>query len=458
MRRTILCIAAMLAMSTAVMAAGEAPEPKSHADHVMAATKSQALEDKNQQPEVLSLSLSEAQDFAVKQNRSLKNASLAVQEAYAARWQTIAAMLPQVDGSYTYSNYCGYKATLSMGGVETTINMPNVGALGLTASMGINGQAIVGALLNNIAIDMKKLSLEKSETQLRGSVRGSYVSVLALQSISNLLDSSLMNIQDIENFTQKAVDAGAAEQTKADQIRVRVNALKNNINAQQRAIELATNSLKVLLDVPAETQLVLEESLDAVLSPEYVLQLLSENFAIENNLTYQMTKKQVELAKRNVHMAGWAYGPTLSLAYNLTDQHYYGDGGMRMTPPNVVQISVRMPLWSSGKRAAGVVEKKIALEEAKNTLSETTDNLAIQYRQLCFNLTNAYETYLNEKENIEVSQRVFASATNKYRYGASSNLELTNASNDLITAQSNYVQSILSLVNAQVELEEFLNN
>jgi len=284
------------------------------------------------------------------------------------------------------------------------------------------------------------------------------VSVLALQSISNLLDSSLMNIQDIENFTQKAVDAGAAEQTKADQIRVRVNALKNNINAQQRAIELATNSLKVLLDVPAETQLVLEDSLDAVLSPEYVLQLLSENFAIENNLTYQMTKKQVELAKRNVHMAGWAYGPTLSLAYNLTDQHYYGDGGMRMTPPNVVQISVRMPLWSSGKRAAGVVEKKIALEEAKNTLSETTDNLAIQYRQLCFNLTNAYETYLNEKENIEVSQRVFASATNKYRYGASSNLELTNASNDLITAQSNYVQSILSLVNAQVELEEFLNN
>ena len=162
MRRTILCIAAMLAMSTAVMAAGEAPEPKSHADHVMAATKSQALGYKSQQPEVLSLSLSEAQDFAVKQNRSLKNASLAVQEAYAARWQTIAAMLPQVDGSYTYSNYCGYKATLSMGGLETTINMPNVGAFGVTASIGINGQGVVGVLLNNIAIQMKKIALENS--------------------------------------------------------------------------------------------------------------------------------------------------------------------------------------------------------------------------------------------------------------------------------------------------------
>ena len=425
-------------------------------DHVMAAAK--ASKSDSQTPKSLSLSLQEAQDYAVKQNRSLRNSSLAVQEAYAQRWQTIASMLPQVDGSYSYSNYCGYSATMTMMGNEMKIDMPNVGAWGVTASLGINGQGIVGVLLNNIAIDMKKIALEQSETQLRGSVMSSYVSVLALQSIAGLLDSSLVNIQDLEKITQYAVEAGAAEQTTADQIRVRVNTLKNSINAQKRSIELATNSLKVLLDVPAETELTLTDSIEGVLTPESILNLLGENFVIENNLNYQLLQKQVELAKKNVHMAGWAYGPTLSVGYNYIDQHYYGEGGMRMTPPNTVQVSVRMPLWSSGKRAAGVVEKKIALEEAKNTLSETTDNLAIQYRQLCYNLTNAYETYTNEKDNIDVAQRVFASATNKYKYGASSNMELTNASNDLINAQSSYVQAILSLVNAQVELQKFLNN
>lgn len=427
-------------------------------DHVMAATHGATKKAEDAAPKVLSVSLSEAQDYAVKQNRSLRNASLAVQEAYAARWQTIAAMLPQVDGSYSYSDYLGYSASMNTAMGSFNINMPNVGALGVTASVGLSGQAIVGVLLNNIAIDMKKLSLEKSESELRGSVMGSYVSVLALQSISNLLDSSLINIQELESITQNAVTAGAAEQTAADQIRVRVNTIKNSINAQKRNIELATSSLKVLLDVPVETELVLTEELDAVLSPDRVVTLLGENFAIENNLNYQLLTKQVDLAKKNVHMAGWAYGPTLGLAYNYTNQQYYGEGGMRMTPPNVIQVSVRMPLWSSGKRAAGVVEKKIALEEAKNTLSETTENLEIQYHQLCFNLTNAYETYLNEKENIDVAQRVFASATNKYKYGASSNMELTNASNDLISAQSNYIQAVLSLVNAQVELEKFLNN
>lgn len=425
-------------------------------DRVLAAAKDG--EARKDVPAVLELSLQDAQNYAATQNRSLKNASLAVQEAYAQRWQTIAAMLPQVDGSYSYSNYLGYSATMATAMGEFKIDMPNVGALGLTASVGLNGQGIVGVVLNNLAIDMKKIALEKSESELRGSVMSSYVSVLALQSISNLLDSSLLNIQELEAITQNAVNAGAAEQTSADQIRVRVNTLKNSINSQKRNIELATNSLKVLLDVPVETELVLTEDLDAILSPERVLNLLAENFNIENNLNYQLLQKQTELAKANVHMAGWAYGPTISLGYNYTNQTYYGEGGMRMTPPNTVQVSVRMPLWSSGKRAAGVIEKKIAYEEAKNTLSETTDNLAIQYSQLCFNLTNAYETYTNEKENIEVSQRVFASATNKYKYGASSNMELTNASNDLISAQSAYVQAILSLVNAQVELEKFLNN
>lgn len=424
-------------------------------DHVIAATKPAAA---RQEPASLSLSLEQAQDYALKQNRSLKNASLAVQESYAARWQTIAAMLPQVDGSYSYSNYCGYSATLSMGGMEVPLSMPNVGSLVVTASVGINGQGIVGVLLNNIAIDMRKIALEQSELELGGSVMTGYVSALALQSITGLLDSSLVNLMDLEQMTQRSVEVGAAEQTTADQIHVRVNTMRNNINAQQRNVELALAALKVLLDVPVETELILTDRLEDLLSPDAVLTLLGQEFNLNNNLNYQLLEKQTDLAEKNVHMAGWAYGPTLSLAYNYTNQQYYGEGGMRMTPPNLVQVSVRMPLWSSAKRAAGVIEKKIAYEEAKNTLSEAKDNLAIQYRQLCFSLNNNYESYLNAKESMEVSERVFRSASDKFRWGTNSNLELINASNDLITAQSSYIQAILSLVEAQVSLRNFLNN
>ena len=194
MKKTVLVVLASIVLSAGMHAE----------DRVLAAARDG--EARKDVPAELELSLQEAQDYAIKQNRSLKNASLAVQEAYAQRWQTIAAMLPNVDGSYSYSNYLGYSATLSMAGRDVEINMPNVGALGLTASIGLNGQGIVGVLLNNIAIEMKKIALEKSESDLRGSVMSSYVSVLALQSISALLDSSLTNIQNLEQITQNAVD------------------------------------------------------------------------------------------------------------------------------------------------------------------------------------------------------------------------------------------------------------
>ena len=436
-------------------------------DHVMAATK--PIETR-EVPATLNLNLSEAQDYAVATNRSLKNASLAVQKAYAQRWQTIASMLPQVDMSWAFTSMMGYKMAMEMGtgvidpttGNEITkkmeIPMNDNGTLGVTASVGINGQAIVGALLNNVAIDMQKLSLQQSEDNLRANVKTSYASVLVLQHVVTLLETSLANIEQMAEMTQRSVDVGAAEQTSADLIKVRANTLKNNINANLRSTQLALNALKVLLDVPVETELVLTSTLEDFLSAEAVLALLSNDFVLEKNLNYQLLEKNVDIAKKNMHMAGWAYGPTVALAYQYSEKNYFGkQAGMNMTPPNAISLNVSMPLWSSGKREAGMVEKKIALEEARNTFEETANNLGIQNQQLRYNLQNGYETYLNEKDNMDVTQRVFNSTTNKFNQGAASNLDLVNASNDLITAQSNYVQAVLTLVNAQVELEKFLN-
>lgn len=420
-------------------------------DHVMAATKKAEV---REVPATLNLSLAEAQDYAVETNRSLRNASLAVQKAYAQRWQTIASMLPSADLSWGYTSMMGYK--MNFGGMP--IEMPDNGTLGVTAAVGINGQAIVGALLNNVAIDMQKLNLQQSEDNLRANVKTSYASVLVLQNVVTLLESSLANIEQMAEMTQRSVEVGAAEQTTADLIQVRVNTLKNNINANLRSTQLALNALKVLLDVPANTELVLTSTLEDFLSAEAVLKLLGYDFALENNLNYQLLEKNVELAKKNVHMAGWAYGPTVALAYQYSKKDYFGEKeGFNMTPPNAVSLNISMPLWSSGKRAAGMVEKKIALEEARNTFAETANNLGIQNEQLRYNLQNSYETYMNEKDNMEVTQRVFESTTNKFNQGAASNLDLVNASNDLITAQSSYVQAVLTLVNAQVELEKFLN-
>ena len=56
-----------------------------------------------------------------------------------------------------------------------------------------------------------------------------------------------------------------------------------------------------------------------------------------------------------------------------------------------------------------------------------------------------------------LSTRVFSSLSEKYKYGRASSLELTTASTDIISAQSNYIQAVMNVVSAQIALENLLN-
>ncbi|MCQ2323638.1 MAG: TolC family protein [Paludibacteraceae bacterium] len=407
----------------------------------------------------LTLSLAEAQKFAIEQNRDLQNASLEVKKAHAKRWQTIAALLPQGDGTFgrnlMYDDDWNEK-TIQLNPLQPPMSM-SPWTLGLTVSEGVNAQAIVGAILNTLAIEMQDLSYQKTESQLRGNVLVNYTSVLVLADVATLLDSSLVNVSYLAEQTKQMVKVGAAEQTQYDQIYVKVNALRNSANAAKRNYRLALDALKVLLNVDASTDLQLTETTDQVLDVEHILGILFEDYDIQRNLDYQLLEKNVELAEKNVIMAGMAYLPTVAAFYKYTGQ-YGKDVFTMMSSPHTVGVSLSMPIWSSGKRASAITENKIALQEAENTFSQTKDNLDIQYQNLRYTLVNNYETYVNQKENNEVTMRVMKNISDKYKWGAASALDLTTASNDLITAQSSYVQAVMNLVQSAVDLEIFLNN
>lgn len=406
----------------------------------------------------LSLSLSEAQKYAIEQNRTLQNASLEVRKAHAQRWQTIAAILPQADGTFgkniMYDNDWNEK-TISLGIGEPQSMSP--WTLGITVSEGLNAQAIVGVLLNNIAIEMQDITFQQTESDIRGNVLVSYASALVLKDVTDLLDSSLVNIASLAEQTKRMVEVGAAEPIQYDQIVVKVNTLRNSVNASRRNQRLALDALKVLLNVSGSTDIVLTSSIDEVVDLDHALSILLENYDIRRNFNYQLLEKNVELAEKNVIMAGMAYLPTVSAYYKYTGQ--YGENVFTMmSSPHTVGFTLAMPIWSSGKRASAITEKKIALQEAQNTFSQTKDNLDIQYQNLRYNLVNNYETYITARENNDVTVRVMKNVATKYEWGASSSLELTNASNDLISAQSSYVNAVLNLVQSAVELEQFLNN
>ncbi len=404
---------------------------------------------------VMRLSLEDAQRYALAHNNDLRNSSIQVREAETKRWQAIAAMLPQASANLQYVNMCGYQMEL----MGRAIAMPPNGTLGVQATIAINGQMVLAVLLQDLATEMQNITHDQTEHNLKINVMQSYLSVLVMEDIVNLLDSSLANLEDLAAMTQRSVEVGVAEPTAADQILVRVASIHNAINSNKRTVEMAYNSLRLMLDIPSETEIVLTQSLQELLSADNVIKMLGMDFNINRNFEYQLLQKNTDLAKKNLILATMSFSPTLSASYQYSGKKYFSDETtMNMQAPNTVALSLSIPLFTSGKNGAAIKEKKLAYERALNTLDYTRDALGVQNKQLRFDLANAYETYQNQVYNLEVTKRVFNSASNKYQYGVASSLELTNASNDLITAENQYVQAVLSLVNAQVAYMKFLNN
>ncbi len=402
----------------------------------------------------LSISLKSAQDYAVEHNKTLKNSSLDIRKTEAAKWGAIASMLPQVSASLGYSNYCGYEMNLG----PMSMSMPATGTLGITASVALTGQQIIGIQMAEMSKSLADITNQQSEDEIRYQVAKIYMSILVMQNTTELLERSLENLESLQQTTQNAVDVGAAEQTDADKLMVQVLSLRTSISSTNRSLEMLENSMRLQLGCGVNTKLTLTQTVDDILKPEAILALQNETFNVENNYNYQLLQENSKLLKKQIDLKIMGYVPTLSAYYQYSGRTYFGKKeGFNMTPPNLIGLTLNIPIWSSGKTWSDVKQAKIEYDKFQNTIETTRDALLVQERQLRYNVTSNYETYEAQKLNLEVTERVFTNVSNKFEHGMASSLELTTASSDIISAQSNYISAVLNLVNAQIEFEQLLN-
>lgn len=411
-----------------------------------------------QERQTLRLSLEEAQQYAVEHNAAMQNANLEVKKAEMERWKTISSMLPQVKGTFDYQNMLGYEMEMGMAGQTIKIPLNPNGTFGVNAAVALTGAQVVGTMLQNLAVEMTDLSRQQTELQTRAQVKNVYVSHLVMQETIGLLDSSLANLERLAATSQAAVNVGAAEQVDADKLQVQVATLKSSINSTKRSLQVLKNSLLLQLGADANAELELTTAMDEILSVDAAARLMQEPFRIENNYDYQLLAKNEELSRRQVNMAWMDFLPTVAIFYQYSAKTYFGkDAGMNMTPPNMLGASVSLPIFTSGTRLANIKSARIALQETQNSRRQAEDGLRLQYNQLRYDLASALENYDIQSKNMEVTQRVFASLSEKYKYGRASSLELTQASTDIISAQSNYIQAVMNVISAQVALENLLN-
>ncbi|MBO0935869.1 efflux RND transporter permease subunit [Fibrella sp. HMF5335] len=416
------------------------------------------------------LSLRQAANLVRQQNGEVRVARLGAQKADALIDETRRLGLPTVNGTVQYQRnisapvffFPAFSITPDGGfSLDNTRMTPVTAALqnqynaGLTVGMPLvqpslrvaRRQATVGqqvaleqerAVTNRQLADVKKLYLN---TLLAKEQR-----VLIAQSIGRAEQA----LREVRNLYR------AQLVTDADTLRafVEVENLRPTLSKLDRSVRLLKGQLLVLTGLPADTDLMLTDSLTY---PDAAI--VAEEASIEGAYTQRPElrqlalgvaaselQEQLEQVRRRPTLNAFGQVGTLS----QTGSFRFSDS--RWPVVSFVGLQLNVPIVNAAT-APKIQQARLAQQQAQEQLRYTRTAIANEVRSCLYALDEARDRIRAQAGVVRAAERSYTRTESRYRQGLTKLGDLTDAELALRQAQTNRLQAIYDYQVAQVELE-----
>jgi outer membrane protein len=416
----------------------------------------------------LKLSLKDAQNYAIAHNKMVISSRMDVEASRIALKEMITNTLPQVNASANFTDNLKLMTTLLPGdffgkpGEKVPVTFGSQFNSGATIQAGLalfNAPVYIGIESAKLGRQLSEENLAKSELDTKESVAQAYYLILISEKSLTILDGNIANLKETLKSTRAMYQAGMAESTDVDQMVSNVTAVENSRSSMQRTVELNYNLLRFQLGLSADSKITLTETLEGIEAAINVDALMSQGFDHKQNVNYKLIESQERMSYLMLKSEKAAVLPTLAGFYTY-GTNGMGDqiGSLTWFPNSMTGVQISIPIFASSQRYQRIRKAQINLEKAQTTKDMVTDQLLLQEKQLRYNLVNANLQYKSQKDNIDVSKRVYASTENKFRQGMASSLELTQANTLYLQSENNYITSLMSLLQTKLALDKLLNN
>ena len=426
----------------------------------------------SQQDSSINLSVDQAFEYALKNNLSVQNAKIDVIIADKKVWETTAIGLPQIEATGSYYNNLSLATQLIpaefFGGEPGTFAEIQFGTKHnfngtLTVSQLIfNGSYLVGLQAAKIYRSFSEKNLNKTEIETKATVASTYYTILLAQENLQILQENFKNIQEISRQSSEMAKTGFIEDIEADKLKITVGSLENSIKSLQRQIDFLFMMLKIQLGMDKEQSVVLTDNLNEILLKININELLEKEFLVEKQADYQIIKTQEDLMTLDVKRYKSEYLPSLSAFYNFQENAMRNDfnpldSEEKWFESSMLGLQLSIPIFNSGLKRSKLHQAQLELKKVTNTKSVLESNLYSLLLQKRNEFITGQETLENNQSNMQISKKVLQNISIKHQSGLASSLELTQANSDYLTTISEYTQSVVSLLNAKIELEKILN-
>jgi outer membrane protein len=411
-----------------------------------------------------SLTAQDAIALAKKNNIQVKTAltNLAIQEQ--TNKEVTALALPQISGTGSTTDYFSIPVTLVPGeffGGAPGSYIPVKFQTKYSASGGVNltqtlfdGTVFVGLKARTAALDYYRKAIDLTVEDLSVNVYKVYYQLVVSRTQIQLEDSNIARAAKLLKDTRVMNQNGFAEKLDVDKAAVQLTNLQTaELNTATTIINGFT-SLKFLIGIPAQDSIILTTAFDEADLTSGVS--IDTTYNYQNRYDYQYLEIQKQLNDYDIKRYKAAYYPVLNLngSYqkNALSNTYdvFSTSGTWFTT-SYVGLSLNVPIFDGFAKSARLKKAKLTAALTGDQVENLKLNIGQEVAIARNNFINAITTMNSQKSNMQTAETVYAQTKKKFESGLSSNTDLSNSQNDLITAQANYVNALYTAVIAKVD-------
>lgn len=427
----------------------------------------------------LKLSMSDAQEYALQNNRSIRSAKIDIDIAKKQIKETVGIGLPQLNLVANYSHQfvipeLSFGPTLDVNSLPdgfiskddiinayvqsppVPLGVKNNTTFDFTVSQLIfSGEYLVGLQALKVIQQVSEKALVKTEATTKESVAGTYFLILVLDESFRVLTESLNSLDKTFNDFAKMNQQGFNEETDVDQIKISLSNLKRLITSIESQKETSMKLLKYQLGMDFSQLIELTDSLPGLIKEGNMQYLSAPVFNVANSIDYKIINDQVNVSAILLKREQSKLLPTLSAFYRRHEQT--NQPSFNFAVKDMVGATLSFPIFTSGQRSSKISEARFTLEKSQLTKENAEQGLIMEFETALNDYQTAFSNFTTNSESIILSKKVYDKTLIKYHEGVSTSFELSQNQTQYLNAEATYYNSILTLLNTKVKLDRILS-
>jgi len=424
------------------------------------------------QGEITSLSLDDAIEYGIENNRRLMNAEREIKMAYKERWKTIAIGLPNVTLDLNYLNYLELPTSLIpaefFGGqkgefseIQFGTEQSAIGSVRMEQLL-FDGSWLVGLEYSKIYLAASENFYEKTLLEVRESIVKLYSLVSILNEGIILLENNLENFRkDLFEVTELYKN-GFEEVENVEQIKITLAQAELSLLQAKKTKDNQLNLLKLVLGISIEDEILLSTSIDDI-AENIIFSNSFEDFNTSKNIDVKISQnifdtkrieykleKSKQLPKVSGFLSGTYTGYNNEFDFTNKTQNWFGS--------SVLGVNLEIPIFNAFKLNVSSQKAKIAMNQAMTNLEDQEEKTQAEVQQKLNDYQLAIQTLNVSEQNMNLAMSIEEKNSIKFFEGIASSFELRQAQLQLLDSQQKYLNSVLQLISIKTELETLYNN